>query len=327
MSLQQACAFGISASLKIKGNEGRRKMNGKKFFSSLIAAALLFTLAGCVNQHSKEQIQNSSSLEADYRIAATSVATCEILDALGVESEHVVGIPHSDAYSIPETYKNAESLGSPMSPDMEILKSLHVDYVLTPNSLEGELKPKYDTIGVKSYFLNLKSVDGMYASIRELGELLGKTEQAEKLCAEYEQFKAEFSQKNCSSNPPKVLILMGLPGSYVVATESSYAGSLVKLAGGINVYGDGDGQDFLNINTEDILSKKPDIILRTSHAMPEQVAIMFAEEFKNNDVWKHFDAVKNARVYDLNHENCGMSATFRYKDAVNDICSFLYGEE
>ena len=68
-----------------------------------------------------------------------------------------------------------------------------------------------------------------------------------------------------------MLILMGLPGSYVVATESSYVGSLVKLAGGVNVYGDGDGQDFLNINPEDMVEKAPDIILRTSHALPEQV--------------------------------------------------------
>lgn len=300
-------------------------MNGKKFFSSLIAAVLLFSLAGCVNQYPKEESQNSGTLKADYRIAATSVATCEILNSLGVESEHVVGVPHSDAYTLPEAYKNAESLGSPMSPDMEILKSLHVDYVLTPNSLEGELKPKYDNIGAESYFLNLKSVDGMYASIRELGGMLGKTEQAEKLCAEYKEFKSELSKKNHEGNPPKVLILMGLPGSYVVATESSYAGNLVKLASGINVYGDGDGQDFLNVNTEDMMSKKPDIILRTSHAMPEQVAVMFTEEFKNNDVWKHFDAVKNGKVYDLDHEKCGMSATFRYKEAVEEIWTFLYG--
>lgn len=68
-----------------------------------------------------------------------------------------------------------------------------------------------------------------------------------------------------------MLILMGLPGSYVVATESSYVGSLVKLAGGVNVYGDGNGQDFLNINPEDMVEKAPDIILRTSHALPEQV--------------------------------------------------------
>ncbi len=301
-------------------------MNCKRMLSLFLTGVLLFICSGCVNQHPENESHNGEALPADYRIAATSVATCEILEALGVESEHVVGIPHSDAYTIPEPYENATSLGSPMAPDMEILKSLSVDYVLTPNSLEGELKPQYKNIGVKSYFLNLKSVDGMYDSIREIGELLGKTEQAEKLCAEYEQFKADFAEQNHRDDPPKVLILMGLPGSYVVATESSYVGSLVKLAGAENIYGDGDGTDFLNVNVEDMLSRKPDIILRTSHAMPEQVAIMFEEEFKNNNIWKHFDAVKNGKVYDLDNEKCGMSATFRYKDALEDLKSILYGE-
>lgn len=30
---------------------------------------------------------------------------------------------------------------------------------------------------------------------------------------------------------PKVLILMGIPGSYLVATDQSYIGDLVKIAG------------------------------------------------------------------------------------------------
>lgn len=302
------------------------KMNCKRILSMLLAALFLFAVSGCVNQHPTEEEQDSFSIGEDWRIAATSVATCEILDALGIESEHVVGVPHSDAYSIPTAYENAKSLGSPMAPDMEILKSLQVDYVLTPNSLEGELKPQYENIGVRSYFLNLKSVDGMYESIREVGSLFGKSEQAEKLCAEYEEYKKELTAHRGSESSPKVLILMGLPGSYVVATESSYVGSLVKLAGAINIYGDGEGADFLNVNVEDMLSKQPDIILRTSHAMPEQVAAMFAEEFKSNDIWRHFEAVKNGKVYDLDHEKCGMSATFRYKDALNDLEAILYEE-
>lgn len=300
-------------------------MKFKKVISVILASVLVFAFTGCVNQHSNISSNEEINLaNKDYRIAATSVATCEILEALGVESEHVVGVPHSDAYTVPKSYENAKSLGTPMAPDMEILKSLNVDCVLTPNSLEGELKQKYDDIGVKSYFLDLKSVDGMYNSIKEIGAILGKTEEAEKLCGEYEQFKADYKEQNKSENPPKVLILMGLPGSYVVATESSYVGSLVKLAGAENVYGDGNGTDFLNVNVEDMLTKKPDIILRTAHAMPEQVKIMFEKEFKTNDIWKHFDAVKNEKVYDLDNAKCGMSATFRYKDALQDLKTVLF---
>lgn len=101
----------------------------------------------------------------------------------------------------------------------------------------------------------------------------------------------EYRHKNEGKDSPKVLVLMGLPGSYIVATDNSYVGSLVKLAGGTNVYGDGDGQEFLTANTEDMQQKDPDIILRAAHALPDQVREMFTEEFETNDVWKHFRAV------------------------------------
>ncbi len=291
-----------------------------------VAAGLLSLgmLSGCVDQSGGQAALSQSE---ESRIVATSVATCEILDRLGVPAEQVVGVPHSDSYVVPQQYADATSVGNPMAPDMEIVKSLNPTIVLSPNSLEGDLKPQYDSIGVDSYFLNLKSVDGMFTSIQELGEMLGCQEAAAQLLQEYETFKADYQQQVTSQEAPTVLILMGLPGSYVVATESSYAGSLVKLAGGVNVYGDGDGTDFLNVNTEDMLSKDPDIILRTSHAMPEQVAVMFAEEFSTNDIWSHFRAVQEGQVYDLDHEKFGMSATFRYQDALADLKPILYGEE
>lgn len=298
-------------------------MNWKKIISMMLVVAMLLSCTACVNQNSDGESARTSFQE-DYRIVATSVATCEILEALGVEGKHIVGVPHSDAYEIPESYKDATSVGSPMSPDMEIIKSLDADCVFTPNSLEGELKQQYDNIGVESYFLNLKSVEGMYESIKEIGDMLGKSEEAKTLLEDFEQFKKDYEAENYSENPPRVLILMGLPGSYVVATESSYVGSLVKLAGAENIYGDGDGTDFINVNVEDMLAKEPDIILRTSHAMPQQVALMFEEEFNNNDIWKHFDAVKNGKVYDLDNEKCGMSATFKYKDALKDLKTILY---
>ena len=123
----------------------------------------------------------------------------------------------------------------------------------------------------------------------------------------------------------KVLILMGLPGSYIIATENSYVGSLVALAGGENVYTD-THQEFLTVNTEDMKTKEPDIILRAAHALPDQVVEMFKEDFETNDIWKQFDAVKNGRVYDLTYQYFGMSATFKYPQALDELQPILYPE-
>lgn len=296
-------------------------MKLKKIFSLCLAGALALSASGCVNQHPE---QNTDDVSGEVRIVATSPAAVDICDRLELD---LVGVCSSTLSTIPERYQDVTTVGTAMSPDLEILKSLNPDYVLSPNSLQSDLQPKYASIGVSSLFLNLRSVEGMYASIEGLGEKFGREEQAQALVEEYEQFMEEYRSQNEGKESPTVLVLMGLPGSYIVATESSYVGNLVKLAGGINVYGDRDGQEFLTANTEDMKTKEPDIILRAAHALPDDVVEMFKDEFETNDIWKHFEAVQEGRVYDLPYELFGMSAKFNYPDALEVLQPLLYGEE
>ena len=262
------------------------------------------------------------SMGANPKIIATSPATADICDKLDLD---LVGVCSSSVSTIPERYKDVPTVGTAMSPDMEIVASLDPDWILSPVSLQSDLEPKYENIGTDWAFLNLRSVQGMYRSIQELGEIFDREEEATALVNEFKDFYEEYKQKNEGKEHPKVLILMGLPGSYIIATENSYVGSLVALAGGENVYA-GSDQEFLTVNTEDMKTKEPDIILRTAHALPDQVVEMFKEDFETNDIWKHFEAVKNNRVYDLTYEYFGMSATFKYPDALEELQPILYPE-
>lgn len=290
----------------------------KKLKSSLLLLCLISLLTGCVNQN---QEQNNK----DISVVATSIAVTEILDQLDVSKNQVIGIPQSDSYTVPKKYQKATKIGNAMSPDMEKISNLNPDLILSPNSLEGDLSSKYEKLKISSSFLNLKNLSGMYKSIEELGKLFNKEKQAKKLINEYVDYMTSFREKYQNNVSPRVLILMGLPGgSYVVATESSYVGDLVKLAGGTNIYGDGDGKDFVNVSVEDMLKQQPDLILRTSHAMPEQVMSYFKEEFSNNETWQQFDAVKNNKVFDLNNEYFGMSANFNYQKGLESLEGILY---
>lgn len=292
----------------------------KKLKNSILALMVVSICVGCVDQSGK-------SNHDMITIAATSVSVTEILDKLDVPSEQVVGIPTTENYTIPERYQGATELSTAMSPDMEILSTLKPTLVLSPNSLEGDLASKYEKIGVSSSFLNLKSVAGMFKSIEELGKLLDKEKEANVLIDEFVDYMIEFREKYQNSTSPKVLILMGLPGgSYLVATESSYVGYLVRLAGGTNVYGDGEGSDFVNVNAEDMLQKNPDIILRTSHAMSEEVMKNFETEFSENDIWSKFTAVQNNKVFNLDNNYFGMSANFNYQKGLEKLEGILYGD-
>ncbi len=289
-----------------------------------LALSLVCLFTGCVDQSGPAGSANPAAAVSESTgaetIAATSVAVMQICEKLDL---NLVGVPKTSLSEIPERYADAVVVGSPMSPDLEILSQLAPQWVLSPSSLQGDLQPKYEAAGLKYGFLNLKTVFGMYQSIQDMGELFGRQQQAAALVQEFEDYYASYRANHQNQAAPRVLVLMGLPGSYVVATENSYVGSLVELAGGKNVYA-GTDQEFLNVNTEDMLQKDPDIILRTAHAMPESVMEMFDEEFRTNDIWKHFSAVKNDRVYDLPPEYFGMSANFTYPKALEVLDGILY---
>ncbi len=293
----------------------------KRIVSLLLCLVMVLSLTACVNQHPEEQQQQVADPE-NVRLIATSPAVAQICSKLHLD---LVGVCNT-ASPLPEEYANLPQVGMPMNPDLEIVKSLDPDYILSPATLQNDLQPKYAGIGEAAIFLDLKSVEGMYASIEGLGEKFGRQAEAKALLDEFDSFMADFKSTVKGKEPPRVLVLMGLPGSYIVATESSYVGSLVKLAGGENVYGDGDGQEFLTANTEDMKTKEPDIILRTAHALPDDVMAMFEEEFRTNDIWKHFAAVQNGKVYDLDPSIFNMSANFSYPEALQSLQPLLYGE-
>ena len=282
----------------------------------IIAAALaLLTLTACVNQK-----QSTQKHEGELRIAATSMATVYIMEKLNID---LVAVPDSEIDKMPERYKDVPKVGMAMTPDIEKLKQVNPDYVFSPVSLISDLLPKYMAANLDYGFLNLSNIDGMYKSIEDLGNLLDRKKEAKELIDDYKTFIEDYKEKHRDKKAPKVLVLMGLPGSYVVATENSYAGSLIKLAGAENVY-EGTDQQFITINTEDMLKKDPDMILRTAHALPDDVMAMFKKDFAENDIWKHFRAVKENKVYDLDYKKFGMSAKFNYKEALNDLEELFY---
>ncbi len=310
--------------MKKKTGSEERKRFLNRMFPAVLAAILLLTyvMAGCGADDHSERKSDINNLGDSPRVIATSPSIAEITDRLGVD---LVGVSDTKLGVIPKRYAEVTRIGFPMNPDMEIIKSLNPDLVLSPASLVADLAPKYEKQGLEYGFLNMNSVEGMYKSIDDLGVILHKEKEAKNLRKEYEDFLERYTKNRENAKKPKVLMLMGFPGSYVVATDKSYMGSLVKMAGGENVY-TSETEQFINISVEDMLKKKPDIILRGSHAVPDEVREMFAKEFATNDTWKNFKAVKDGRVYDLDYNLFGMSAKFNYPEALEALEEILYGK-
>ncbi|MBC1385348.1 heme ABC transporter substrate-binding protein IsdE [Listeria innocua] len=284
---------------------------------AVLLLALLLFLVGCGKEEAVQKAEQKT--ESNPKIVATTVAITEIMDKLDLP---LVGIPTSSK-KLPERYADVKETGSPMGPDLEIIRMLKPDMVLSTKTLEADLKAGFEGAGLNADFLDFTSIDSMQAEIKKLGTEFDRTKEASKLntdlTSEIDKVKANVAKKK----KPTVLILMGVPGSYLVVTEHAYIGDLVKLAGGENVITN-QKVEYLASNTEYLQSANPDIILRAAHGMPAEVVKMFDEEFKTNDIWKHFDAVKNNRVYDLDENLFGMTASLNAPEALREMEKMLY---
>lgn len=257
-----------------------------------------------------------------HRLVSTTVALTEMTDALDID---LIGQP-SSYKTLPKRYKGVPEVGNPMSPDMELVLALQPKRLLSVETLRYDLEDVFEKAGVDTHYANLKSIDRMLEEIDALGETYDRDERAKALRAQFEDVLSRIETAVEGKEKPRVLILMGVPGSYLIATEQSYIGDLVRLAGGENVFAD-ETVDYIAANTEFMQQTNPDIILRAAHGMPDEVVDMFDEEFRTNDIWRHFDAVKNERVYDLEERIFGMTASLAAEEALETMYRYLYEEE
>jgi iron complex transport system substrate-binding protein len=315
------------------------RRSGKLAAAAWIALCLLVA-AGCGNAQgpaggattqapavTESAAPSASAPEAaeapgEHRIVSTTVAITQIMDLLEID---LIGIPKS-VKTLPERYDEVTKVGNPMSPDMELVKSLKPTEVLSVTTLQYDLEPVFDNAGIDATFLDLTSLERMQAEIVKLGEKYGKQDKAAAIVDEYNATLEKIREATEGKEKPKVLILLGVPGSYLVATEHSYIGDLVRLLGGVNIV-QGEKVEFLASNTEYLHQSNPDVILRAAHGMPEEVVKMFDEEFKKNDIWHHFKAVQNDRVYDLPEPLFGTTGNLAVGEALEALLPMLYPDE
>ena len=289
-------------------------MSLKMKLVGLLSVATLALMVGCSSNENK--VTNSSDKEV---VVATSVAVTEILDKLGVE---VSGVP-TTSYELPKSVKSATKVGNPMSPDLEIIKSLNPTCVVSVDTLGSDFEKKFTENNIPSKFVNLSNVDGLKKTILDLGKEFNKKQKAKTIIEELENKEKELTLKN-KKNEEEVLILFGAPGSVMVSTDLSYVGNLVKIAGGNNIF-ESKTSSYMQVNMEEIIKRNPDKILIMTHAVPEEAKKTVEEEFAK-ETWKQLDAIKNDKVYYLENGYFGMSANLKVIEALDKMGEILNGQ-
>lgn len=298
----------------------KKVVNRWFLFTSI--SLLMLLLSACGSNKTDKVVANDNNEEptVETRLVTTTATLTNIFAELNLD---LVGMSET-SYDIPERYEGLPTVGNAMDPDEEKIISLKPTEVFSVTTLQNDLEKGFDSFGIKSRFINLQGIDNMFEAISEIGSDYDRTKEAEKLVGTIQREIDELAATVADKKSPTVLILLGIPGSYLVASENSYIGDLVKKAGGTNVAQGEDQPEYLSSNTEYLHQSNPDIILRLAHGWPEKVVEMFNEEFKTNDIWKHFNAVKNDRVYDLEEPLFGTTANLQAPEALRQLIEIMY---
>ncbi|WP_197460476.1 ABC transporter substrate-binding protein [Thermodesulfatator autotrophicus] len=182
------------------------------------------------------------------RIVVLYPGVSPILKALGIEKE-VVGTTRHD-----HLFPQAIKVGSHLRPNLELVKVLRPDILIVGSrrAFPDELTKRFKA---KVYRYDPHTLKEILKSIKELGSLLGKEKEAQKLVA-----KLSTKLKKVKSLPykPKVIYeVTSLP--LKVAGQKSVVTDIIRAAGGINPVK--ARRKHVLISPEKILALSPDFYL------------------------------------------------------------------
>ncbi|OGT80063.1 MAG: hypothetical protein A3H91_16805 [Gammaproteobacteria bacterium RIFCSPLOWO2_02_FULL_61_13] len=224
------------------------------------------------------------------RVAVMAPATAEILDVLGV-LDRVVGIGQFGPW--PASIAELPEVGGYDSPNVERLVILGTDVVFTVKSeAAAPAHRRLNKLRVRVVELDTSTYEGVFNSIKLLGDIFNRGKMAEKLAARMRVELQDVERRVYGVPRRRVLFVIGRDPEFV-AGPGSHLDRLIEIAGGVNI-----GQDltapYQQMSKESILERQPEAIIDTSDNRANSLR---GRQPGAWGVWDFLPAVKNNRVY------------------------------
>jgi len=249
----------------------------------IITLFILITASYCFSDNSPK------------RIVSLSPNLTQVIYALG-DLDSVVGVTVYDEF--PLEVVDLPKVGGWINPNYEAILALKPDLVVIMKDQDISFGDKLRELGLETFTAKSNdSISDILQSITDLGQMLDKEEQAQKLTGHIKTNLDQINEKNKNSSKKSVLLVVGRnPGSlediYVIGTNN-YINELIELAGGENIIK--NERNALKITKESIFSLNPEVIIEINHLKSDREAQIL-------EIWKSLkqvDAVKNNQVYVL----------------------------
>ena len=211
----------------------------------------------------------------------------------------VVGVTEFCHY--PPEVRDKPKIGSYLRPNIETVLAMQPDLVVVLRE-HGTLADRLRDVGLDVFAVQHNDLEGIYDSLRVLGERAGVASVAEQRVGEIKQFLTGVSAKTASLPRRSVMFIVGrTPGTIqdlVVVGRGSFLNELIHMAGGRNVFADAPNF-YPRIPREEIYARRPDVIIDMGD-MSDTDGVTEEHIRSVGELWKQIPslpAVKEGRVY------------------------------
>ena len=226
------------------------------------------------------------------RIVSTAPSNTEILFAIGAGPQ-VVGVTTYCNYP-PEAGKCDKVGGfSPKSISIERIVGLRPDLVVTTGRLQQSLSEELRKLQMPTLSFDAKNLEDVIGNIRSIGQACGQSEEADALALKLNQRLLRVQERFAAlpaDDRPRVLLLLS-EDMLMTAGPKTFAGQMLELAGGRNLFADVE-QQFPRVSEEEIIKRNPSAVVlwAMGNGAPPK------EQLGKRPGWNQIDAFRNQRI-------------------------------
>lgn len=208
-----------------------------------------------------------------------------------------------------------------LAPDVIVTQQLCPVCAVSTEQVDGAVRPLPRCPDVVS--LDPKTIGDVLGDIRRVGELTGRTEEAEALLAGLER-RLEAVRSRVAGRPrPRVLALEWLDPPFA---GGHWVPEMIDLAGGVDVFGEPGGHS-QRLTWEQVAAADPDVIVAMPCGFDEAGARGQIAMIANAHLppWQSLRAVREGRVFPVDANGCFSRPGPRLVDGIERLAAILHG--
>jgi iron complex transport system substrate-binding protein len=221
-----------------------------------------------------------------HRIVCLAPSITDTVYAIGAGSE-VAGITDYTLY--PPEARQKPSIGGVLRPSLERIAVLHPDLAIgiAPFN-DAETIRGIERMGIPVFLVNPSGLEGLYRSIAGIGRALGRQTDATALVARLRERERRVRSQAPAANRPSVFLAISLDPC-ITAGRRAFITELLSAAGARSVTDDIE-QEWINVNIEAMIPRKPQFILLL------QDSPFGLKQMRERPGWRSLEAVRMGRV-------------------------------